>query len=106
MPGDRAAHRQRNGRQCHDDSMSDLPARYVAHQFLREEKGVERAPDDPDNFSDALVERRVGRFRQASDKDVSVEYRHRNDGDDCRHLGEQSVTNGAEPAIAPRRNPC
>jgi hypothetical protein len=43
------------------------------------------------------------RVRQATRKDVSIQHRHQDDGDYRGDLGEQSITNGAEPTIAPRR---
>lgn len=103
MTGDRPTYRKRDGRERDDNSVSDLAARDVAHQSLREEKSVERATDDADYFSDSAIERRIIRVSETSNKDVSVQQHNHDDRDDRRDLGQQSVADGAEPAIAPRR---
>jgi len=100
---DRAANGKCDSRERYDDSMGDESRRDETHQSLREEKRVKRAAHDADHGSDATIEQLILRSGQASRKNVSVQHHHHDNGEDCRDLREQPVTDGAEPAIAPRR---
>ena len=101
MAGDRAADRECHGHERQNDSVRDEAAREMTHQSPSEDKSVQRTADDSDDLSNAIIERGVLRVRQTSGKDVSVQHRHQDYRDDSRYLGEQSITNGAEPMIAP-----
>ena len=103
MAGDRATNGERDRNKRQNNSVCNEAAREVTHQSPGEQESEQRPADDSDHLSNAIVERGVLRGRQTPHKDVSVQHRHQDYCDDGGYLGEQSITDGAEPVIAPRR---
>ena len=75
----------------------------MRHQSPGEQESEQRTADDSNYLSNAIIERGVLRVRETSGKDVLVRHRHQDDREYGGDLGEQSIANGAEPMIAPRR---